>query len=133
MRRVSIVPHSRARMDKEDIRYAFERAKNRCESCYSPKNLTIHHLVTRGRGGSWEYLHHPVNLSVLCRDCHDEVHRGRDDYYKFWLFEEPPDECPKCDESCDWIPSKRSRTFECPCGFKFRGRVIREKSKQTRL
>lgn len=43
---------------------------NKCSSCGSLQNLTLHHIKAKKDGGTNSI----DNLQVLCRDCHDTVH-----------------------------------------------------------
>ena len=49
------------------------RAGGRCETCGRAGRLEVHHLMYERRGN--ELL---GDLRALCRDCHRDVHRGRD-------------------------------------------------------
>lgn len=42
-----------------------------CENCAAVA-VDIHHITYKSAGGSDNY----DNLIALCRDCHDEAHRG---------------------------------------------------------
>jgi len=41
-----------------------------CELCGKP-GVDIHHIESRGMGGSND-KDHPVNLMLLCRECHEQ-------------------------------------------------------------
>jgi len=43
-----------------------------CQNCGSSKNLTVHHIIPKCRGGS----NTPENCILLCRDCHRALHEG---------------------------------------------------------
>ncbi|ACX51981.1 HNH endonuclease [Ammonifex degensii KC4] len=43
-----------------------------CVLCGSRKDLQVHHLVPRSKGGTDT----PANLVVLCRECHRKLHAG---------------------------------------------------------
>ncbi len=48
------------------------KAGYKCEQCESSDELEAHHVIARKDGG-----HHTVNnLRVLCKSCHDQVHKG---------------------------------------------------------
>lgn len=52
-----------------------------CQECEEEKrNLHVHHIIPLGKGGS----NTKNNLMVLCRECHEEIHKTQfgDDYYK---------------------------------------------------
>src|SRR5215831_12492027 len=53
-------------------RLVCERDDWRCLTCDTRRNLTVHHLVPRSLGGpDW-----PLNLVVICHECHQRVHRS---------------------------------------------------------
>lgn len=55
----------------ETLRAAIlERDSYRCQSCGLRKELDVHHIIPRGRGGS----DNPDNLITLCRRCHHNIH-----------------------------------------------------------
>ena len=49
--------------------HVLSRAKNRCELCYSPKQLNVHHKTYERLGAEDE-----SDLIVLCRRCHAKFH-----------------------------------------------------------
>jgi hypothetical protein len=54
---------------------ALEYAERRCQVCYSPKQVEVHHRT-------YERIGHerPADLTVLCRECHAKHHdRGAGD------------------------------------------------------
>src|SRR4029079_14772568 len=55
-------------------RQVFARDHHRCTTpgCASARNLEVHHIVWRERGGT----HSMSNLTVLCSGCHDALHKG---------------------------------------------------------
>lgn len=110
------MPHSQRGLKKKTKAYVYERAKNRCEHCYSKLRLEIHHIVTRGRGKTWEYLNDAVNLAVLCNVCHRYVHDTSEEEYQKWLKSIPPDDCTKC--GGDWDIKSIDREIICiECEF----------------
>ena len=52
-----------------------------CDHCYrSDKGgYEIHHIIFRSEAPEHEDLHHPQNLILVCRDCHNLFH-GRKHY-----------------------------------------------------
>ena len=57
-------------------------AKECCEYCGSTNILDVHHVRSKGMGGSSNpAIHHPDNLITLCRYCHDAAHRKIKGYY----------------------------------------------------
>ena len=48
---------------------AISRTSGMCERCYSPNDLTVHHILPLIEGGT----HDQTNLQVLCRTCHPIV------------------------------------------------------------
>ena len=48
----------------------YRRDGYRCALCDSTKYIQIHHIITRGAGGT----NHPHNLITLCADCHAAAH-----------------------------------------------------------
>ena len=98
-------------ISEEDIEYIFERAKHCCEHCGTKKSLEVHHIVTRGRAGKWIYLHDPVNLALLCRYCHRQVHDNGVGEYEQWLRRVPPNDCTSC--RGEWATDKEERKIFC--------------------
>lgn len=50
------------------------KKNKKCAICGSSENLTVHHIKPTGRG--YEYLKfNPMNWLVLCRECHDFLHK----------------------------------------------------------
>lgn len=47
--------------------------KPECVKCETTLGLTVHHFVPRSKGGEDV----KSNRMVLCRGCHDDIHRGR--------------------------------------------------------
>ena len=50
-----------------------------CEVCQNPfgsKGIEAHHMATRARCPGHPLLHDTRNRAWLCRNCHDEAHRG---------------------------------------------------------
>jgi hypothetical protein len=48
-----------------------------CAVCDTNRNLDLHHLVSRGMGGSKDLaVHGESNLITLCRTCHRNIHEG---------------------------------------------------------
>ena len=57
------------------------RAGGLCERCGKPAS-DIHHRQPRQRGGTRrEHIHSAVNCVSLCRLCHDDVERHREQAY----------------------------------------------------
>lgn len=52
---------------REQVR---ERDGNRCARCGSPRDLHVHHRITRAQGGR----DYGENLITLCAPCHHWVH-----------------------------------------------------------
>ena len=50
-----------------------KRSATRCEWCGKVRPIDIHHLLSRGAGGSDV----DENLASLCRVCHSDVHNGK--------------------------------------------------------
>lgn len=50
------------------------RRGGRCEWCGATEGLQVHHTLPYGKFP--EYENHPDNLMLLCRRCHDNVHRN---------------------------------------------------------
>lgn len=48
----------------------YRRDGFRCALCDSQKYIQIHHIISRGAGGT----NHPHNLVTLCADCHAAAH-----------------------------------------------------------
>jgi len=57
--------------------YVLMRDGRRCQKCGSPNDLEVHHLIRRSAGGPDS----PLNLTTLCRHCHDSQHPGAREYY----------------------------------------------------
>lgn len=57
---------------KAMVEYVMERDGHRCSICGCPDNLEVHHIIRRADGGS----NNPVNLKLLCRKCHDDMHHN---------------------------------------------------------
>lgn len=49
--------------------WALVLAKHKCEECGSHENLQVHHLSYENLGNEY-----PIDLQVLCKDCHEAVH-----------------------------------------------------------
>lgn len=53
--------------------YILCRDKHQCQKCKTQKNkLQVHHVVFRNQGGTDT----PNNLITLCKDCHNDLHKG---------------------------------------------------------
>ena len=59
-----------AKLTNQERKAIYRREGYRCALCDSTKYLQIHHVVSRGSGGT----DHPHNLVCLCADCHAMVH-----------------------------------------------------------
>ncbi len=53
--------------------------RGRCEKCGNKFNLTIHHKKESSKGG-YDAID---NLQVLCRECHDKIHKIQPKNKKF--------------------------------------------------
>jgi 5-methylcytosine-specific restriction endonuclease McrA len=53
-------------------RRALEYAEHRCQVCYSPDRLQVHHRTYARLGQE-----RPADMTVLCEDCHRNVHGKR--------------------------------------------------------
>ena len=62
-----------ANVSKEIRKAIYRREGYECAVCGSTRQLEIHHVVKRSRGGSNE----PMNLVCLCHLCHCAVHGER--------------------------------------------------------
>ena len=51
---------------------ALRRDDFTCQLCGSHRNLEVHHIRHRSRGGQDS----PTNLLTLCHDCHAYIHAG---------------------------------------------------------
>lgn len=51
----------------------YRRDGYRCALCDSTRGLQIHHVMSRGQGGT----NHPMNLITLCWVCHGVAHGTR--------------------------------------------------------
>lgn len=57
-----------------------------CRSCFTTKNLHLHHVVYRGQKlRLMEGDHQRHNLITLCRDCHEKVHSDKKRYQPLLL------------------------------------------------
>jgi len=72
-RRLKLRPkHRGSRKVSHQVRdMVLERDGYCCQHCGTTRNLTLHHVKYRRYGGTST----PDNLTTLCRDCHDAVHR----------------------------------------------------------
>ena len=57
---------------KERRKVALDRAGGFCEDCGARGNLDVHHRTYVRKGAE-----RPEDLVALCRECHDERHRGK--------------------------------------------------------
>jgi hypothetical protein len=48
---------------------ALKRAGHRCQTCNSDQNLDVHHRTYENLGHEF-----PMDLTVLCRSCHERIH-----------------------------------------------------------
>lgn len=65
------IPSSKLPDNWQDIRNkALLRDDYKCGNCGGSKDLNVHHIVPKGRGGT----HNLSNLKTLCKDCHKKVH-----------------------------------------------------------
>lgn len=78
-------------------RAALERAEGRCQVCNSAKLLDVHHRTYERLGAE-----KPIDLTVLCRRCHDLFHATAK------LTVSRPRKSPKA--------KKVARVCECGCG-----------------
>jgi hypothetical protein len=67
---------------KHSSRYKKEFLNNNgylyCELCKrSDKIYDTHRIMSAGRYPKHKYLHNPINMILLCRECHEEVHAGK--------------------------------------------------------
>lgn len=52
-----------------------------CENCgRSDKPIDVHHIIFRSEAPHHKKLHDPVNLLIVCRDCHDLAHGDKDKF-----------------------------------------------------
>ena len=59
-----------AKLTNQERKAIYRREGYRCALCDSTRYLQIHHVISRGSGGT----NHPHNLICLCSDCHAMVH-----------------------------------------------------------
>lgn len=107
--------HSQHGLTKKTKEYVRKRAHNKCEHCGRRDHLEVHHIVTRGRGRTWEFLNDPVNLGLLCHRCHTIVHNEAEEDYERWSRKLPPDECTICGEV--WEIDSELRKISCSVCF----------------
>lgn len=50
--------------------YVMERDGGKCSVCGGTDRLEVHHIIRRMDGGS----NNPVNLTLMCQGCHDDIH-----------------------------------------------------------
>lgn len=62
-----------AKLSSKERAGIYRRDGYRCALCDSPKGLQIHHVVSRGQGGT----DYPQNLITLCWRCHAVAHGTR--------------------------------------------------------
>jgi len=94
--RIRASPRTRARRDREQAlltearRIVVDRASGICERCgcvpewYNPAE--VHHLVPRSQARHRAWVHHPINLALLCRACHSSVHERSVADWRAWLL-----------------------------------------------
>lgn len=53
----------------------------RCDQIEEPlkpyTKLDVHHIIYRSEKPAHEFLHYPLNLILLCRRCHEEMHEKK--------------------------------------------------------
>lgn len=54
----------------QERKAVYRRDGYRCALCDSTKYIQLHHIISRGAGGT----NHPHNLVTLCADCHAAAH-----------------------------------------------------------
>lgn len=59
-----------AKLTNAQRKAIYRRDGFRCALCDSTKYIQLHHIISRGAGGS----DHPHNLITLCSDCHAAAH-----------------------------------------------------------
>ena len=59
-----------AKLTNQERKAIYRREGYRCALCDSTRYLQIHHVISRGSGGT----NHPHNLICLCSDCHALAH-----------------------------------------------------------
>ena len=59
---------------KEIMIEILRRDEFTCQLCGSYRHLQIHHIQPRSKGGD----NSEANLLTLCRDCHADVHAGKE-------------------------------------------------------
>ena len=59
-----------AKLTNAQRKAIYRRDGYRCALCDSTKYIQLHHIITRGQGGT----NHPHNLITLCADCHAAAH-----------------------------------------------------------
>lgn len=58
------------KLSNEKRREIYRREGFRCAVCDSTRGMSIHHYISRARGGS----NHEHNLVCLCNNCHMTIH-----------------------------------------------------------
>ena len=59
-----------AKLTNAQRKAIYRRDGFRCALCDSTKYIQLHHIISRGSGGT----DHPHNLITLCADCHAAAH-----------------------------------------------------------
>ncbi|MGZ7067588.1 MAG: helix-hairpin-helix domain-containing protein [Methanobacterium sp.] len=78
----------RSGLSKKTKDLIIKRDDNSCVACGCTETLEIHHIMPI-MGSSIKELNNPVNLAVLCNNCHYLAHRGN--YYKSLAYKDNED------------------------------------------
>jgi 5-methylcytosine-specific restriction endonuclease McrA len=70
-----------------------ERCGNQCEHCFT-FGAEPHHKKYRSRCGPGDDVHNPINIAMLCRNCHNRTHDEDPEY--------------ACYRTASWQPIGRS-------------------------
>lgn len=62
-------------IDKMTDQYGYLFCEN-CKRSAGFRNLHVHHIFFRSEVPNHPSLHHPLNLLIVCDECHNDFHSG---------------------------------------------------------